>query len=226
MKNGGVQPEIDAYRTLQAEIMSGALTPNERLVEQDLVERYGLTRAAVRMALVRLEQDGVVLREPNRGARVRLVSQAEAVEILETRASLEGLAARHAALNATDEDIAGLRRLLIETTALHDAGDLLGMSECNARLHRMIVALSEHGTVQRVSAMLNSQLVRFQYRTILGTGRASNSLHEHRAIVDAIAAGDGEAAESAMRTHLSNVALALRERDDPRAAPAVATGAP
>lgn len=217
MTKRGQQSAMDAYAALRAEIMSGRLTPNERLVEQALVERYGLTRAAIRMALVRLEQDGVVVREAHRGARVRMVSESEAVEILEARAALEGLAARQAALRAADDDISQLRRLAEEMAALHEAGDLLAMSECNARLHRLIVALSGHHTVQKLTSMLNTQMVRFQYRTILGAGRPGRSLAEHVAIVDAIARHDSEEAERAMREHLSNVALALHGRAETEA---------
>ncbi len=206
------QGDADAYRTLRDEIMSGRLSPNERLVEADLVDRYGASRGAVRIALVRLEQDRLVVREPHRGARVRLVSESEAVEILETRAALEGIAAGHAARRAGEAQIAELRRIAGEMAALHGAGDLLAMSDANAELHQLILQASGHGTVQRLAAGLKSQMVRFQYRTILATGRASQSLAEHAAIVAAIAARDAEGAERAMRAHLRNVARALPER--------------
>lgn len=202
----------DPYSTLRDEIMSGHLSPNERLVEADLVDRYGSSRAAVRTALVRLEQDRVVVREPHRGARVRMVSEAEAVEILETRAALEGVAAGHAALRSSDAQIADLRRIADHMVALHAAGDLLGMSEANAELHRLILQASGHETVQHLAAGLKSQTVRFQYRTILATGRAGHSLAEHEAIVAAIVARDADGAERAMRLHLGNVARALPER--------------
>jgi DNA-binding GntR family transcriptional regulator len=204
--------DADAYRTLGAEISSGRLSPNEHLVEADLVDRYGMSRGAIRTALVRLEQDRVVVREPHRGARVRLVSEAEAGEILETRAALEGVAAAHAARRATGQEIADLRRIAGEMVARQAAGDLLAMSEANGELHQLILGASHHATVQRLAAGLKSQMVRFQYRTILAAGRSSHSLAEHEAIVQAIAARDADGAERAMRAHLGNVARALHER--------------
>jgi DNA-binding GntR family transcriptional regulator len=204
--------DTDAYVTLGAEISSGRLSPNERLVEADLVDRYGLSRAAIRIALVRLEQDRVVVREPHRGARVRLVSESEAVEILETRAALQGIAAAYAAQRASDHEIAEMGRIADQMVALQAAGDLLAMSEANGELHRLILESSHHETVQRLAAGLKSQMVRFQYRTILAAGRSSHSLAEHRAIVAAIAAREAEGAERAMGTHLGNVARALHER--------------
>ena len=215
-----VVPDADAYVTLGAEISSGRLSPNERLVEADLVDRYGLSRAAIRIALVRLEQDRVVVREPHRGARVRLVSEPEVVEILEARAALEGIAAAYAAQRATDYEIAEMRRIADQMLALQAAGDLLAMSEANGELHRLILEASHHETVQRLAAGLKSQMVRFQYRTILAAGRSSHSLAEHQAIVAAVAARDAEGAERAMGAHLGNVARALRERARSEAATA------
>jgi DNA-binding GntR family transcriptional regulator len=202
----------DAYRILAGEILSGRLSPNERLVETDLAARHGLSRGAIRIALVRLEQDRVVVRELHRGARVRLVSEDEAVEILEIRAALEGMTAAHAARNATDEQIAAIARVAERMATLQAAGDLLAMSDANGELHRLILEASGHGTAQRLAAGLKSQMVRFQYRTILAAGRSAQSLREHSAIVEAIAARDPAAAERAMRAHLSNVARALHER--------------
>ncbi len=85
---------------LREAIVTGHFQPNERLVEADVARELGVGRSAVRTALARLENEGLVEHERHRGARVRLVGAKEAVEILETRAVLEGLAARHAALKA------------------------------------------------------------------------------------------------------------------------------
>jgi DNA-binding GntR family transcriptional regulator len=123
---------------------------------------------------------------------------------------LEGLAARYAARNATKEQVAELRGILKQMRALLDAGDLLAVSDLNARLHARLLEIAGHGTVSRLVAALSSQLVRFQYRTILLPGRAEQSAREHRAIVDAVAKGDPDAAEQAVREHLFHVVEALR----------------
>jgi DNA-binding GntR family transcriptional regulator len=195
---------------LREAIVTGRFQPSERLIEVDVARELGVGRSAVRTALARLEHEGLVEHERHRGARVRLVSAQEAVEILETRAVLEGLAARAAARNAGAGDIADLERILDGMRVRLDGGDLLGASDENAVLHGRIVEISQHATVARLIATLKSQLVRFQYRTILLPGRSEHSFGEHNAIVQAIAAGDADAAERAMRTHLSHVAEALR----------------
>jgi DNA-binding GntR family transcriptional regulator len=199
----------DGYTLLRQAILSGELLPNERLVELDLSERFEIGRAAIRTALARLEQDGIVEREPFRGARVRLIPASEAVEILEARAVLEGLAARKAATNATGKDVAALRAILKRMDAKFKAGDLLGGSEINTELHRTIIQIAKHSAAARLIEGLQAQNIRHQFRTILVPGRAVRSLEEHEAIVEAIASRDGDAAERAMRLHLSHVVEAL-----------------
>ena len=201
-----LRPEV----RLRDAIVAGRFQPSERLVEADVSRVLGVGRSAVRTALARLEHEGLIVHERHRGARVRLVYAREAVEILEARAVLEGLAARQAALRATPADADELRRILGEMRRRLDAGDLLAASDENAVLHRRLLEISAHATAERLIATLKSQLVRFQYRTIMVPGRSECSFGEHVAIVDAVVAGDPDAAEAAMRAHLSHVAEALR----------------
>ena len=203
-------PGTGADEILRAAIVNGRLQPNQRLVEADLSRTFGLGRSAVRTALARLEQEGLVEHERHRGSRVRLVGEREAVEILETRAVLEGLAVRYAALRASSEDVTALRAIVAEMRARLAHGDLLGASDQNAVLHRRLVQIAGHGTTSRLISSLKSQLVRFQYRTIMLPGRSECSVAEHAAIVDAVATGDADTAETAMRAHLTHVAEALR----------------
>ena len=199
----------DGYHRLREAIVRGELAPKQRLVEAEMSTSFKLPRAAVRTALVRLEHEGLVEREPHRGARVRLVSEQEAVEILQARAALEGIAARQAALKITPAGAKELRAVLANQRAALAKQDLLNASDVNAVLHAKIVELSGHATVQRLIRSLNSQMVRFQFRTILIPGRSAQSLEEHGAIVEAVISGDATKAERAMRTHLDNVARAL-----------------
>lgn len=202
--------ELACYTRLREAILSGAFMPNEHLVEADLAKMLETGRAAVRGALARLEHEGLVERMPYRGARVRRISETEAIEIVEARAALEALVARQAAKNATPDDVTELHAILDELREHSRANDLLAYSDTNARLHRKIISIAKHSTAERLIATLNAQNVRFQYRTILAPGRPAHSLKEHETIVNAIATGDADAAEAAMRTHLSHVAETLR----------------
>jgi DNA-binding GntR family transcriptional regulator len=200
----------EGYERLYQAILRGDFQPNERLIEMDLAQLYNVGRAAIRTTLARLEQDGLVEREPNRGARVRAISEEEAVETLEARAVLEGLAARYAARNVTDADIADLRAIVGEMEARLAEGDLLGISEGNTRLHSRLLEIANNKTVARLIERLHAQHVRSQFRLILVPGRPPRSVAEHRAIVEAVASRDPAAAEAAMRSHLANTVETLR----------------
>ncbi len=212
------------YEQLREAIVSGRLQPNERLVEAELSRELEVGRAVVRAALARLEQEGLVERERNRGARVRMINEREAVEILEARTVLEGLTARYAAKRADAEAVRNLRAILTEMRARLESGDLLGASDQNARLHERLREAADHPTSARLIAGLRSQLVRFQYRTILVPGRRERSYSEHEAIVEAIARNDPDGAEAAMRAHLSHVAEALHAATQDAAAIGLGNG--
>ena len=199
-----------SYDALRAAIVRGDIAPDARLVEADLSTTFEMSRGAVRTALIRLEQDGLVVREPHRGARVRRVSDSEAVEILQARAVLEGLAARQAAERIDDAGAARLHSCIARQRDLLETGDLLGASDVNAELHAALLELSGHATAMRLIESLNAQTVRYQYRTILIPGRPGASVAEHAAIVEAVTAGNGDEAELAMRRHLFNVAEAVQ----------------
>jgi DNA-binding GntR family transcriptional regulator len=203
--------EADAYAALHAAIVAGSLSPGERLVEEELAERLGYSRGAVRGAIMQLGHEGLVVRERNRGARVRRFTLEEAVEILEARAALESLAAGYAALRRSGDEAAELESLVADMERLHRDGELLAMSERNAAMHRRILEISRHEVARDICARLHSQVVRFQFRTVLVPGRSSKSLAEHQAIVRAIRAGDRAAAEAAMRQHLTNVSAVLAD---------------
>jgi DNA-binding GntR family transcriptional regulator len=199
-----------AYLLLREAIVSGRFHPNERLVEAAVATRLGVGRTAVRAALVRLDQEGLVSLELNRGARVRLISDREALEIEEVRASLEGMLARRAATRITPEGLRELHGVMVEMRERAKVGDSLGYSELNARFHQLIWAAADHPTASRIAGGLKSQAIRFQYRTILRPGRREQSLREHEAIFGALKAHDGDGAEAAMRGHLAEVLDTLR----------------
>lgn len=203
--------EEDVYQALHRAIVTGDLSPGERLVEEEIAERLGETRGVVRTALLRLSHDGLVVRQRNRGAHVRRISLDEAIEIVEGRCALESLAAGYAAIRRTDAEVLELHGLLAEMQRLHAEGALLEMSERNGILHRRILEMSRHRVAIDICQRLSSQVVRFQFRTVLAPGRSTRSLAEHNALIEAIELGDQTGAEAAMRTHLSHVVDVLTD---------------
>jgi DNA-binding GntR family transcriptional regulator len=211
---GQEAPVVDAIREA---ITSGDFAPNQRLVEAELSEQFGVSRAAVRNALVQLTTEGLVERIQNRGARVRAVSLQEAIEITEVRMVVEGLCAARAAERATEQEHGELREIGELMQQAVAAGDVLGYSEINKRLHALILRISGQETACAVLGRLRGQNVRHQFRLAMHPGRPSVSLPQHLAIIEAICAGDADAAESAMRTHLGSVIDALPEVDKTQA---------
>jgi DNA-binding GntR family transcriptional regulator len=199
----------DVFGELRRAILRGEYAPLQRLIETELIERYGTTRSVVRTALTRLATEGMVELQPNRGARVRQISAEEAIEITEIRRAVEALVAARAAERITDEEITELRALGPAMRAAVANMDMLGYSELNARLHSTIRRIADHHTATRVIEQLHGQMVRHQFRLALVPGRPSVSLPEHLAIIDAVCARDPEQAERAMHTHLDSVLTML-----------------
>ncbi|HEX6469408.1 MAG TPA: GntR family transcriptional regulator [Streptosporangiaceae bacterium] len=209
-------------------ILSGEFVPNQRLVEADLSERFAASRAAVRAALAELAHEGLVERMQHRGARVRAVSLAEAVEICEVRMAVEGLCAAKAAGRVTDAERAELEAIGERMRAAVASGDVLGYSRLNERLHHRVREISGQRTAAAVLERLRGQSVRHQFRLAMQPGRPGVSLPEHLAIIEAIRAHDAPAAEEAARAHLRSVIHALTaaagEAADGAAAGDVAAG--
>jgi DNA-binding GntR family transcriptional regulator len=199
-----------AYRCLRDSITDGTYRPNQRLTETELAGALGVSRPTVRAILVRLEQEGLVVLEPNRGASVRSFDVADAVRTLRLREVLEGLSAALAAELATPEELAAMSEVVGEMEALVEASDLLAYSSLNAKLHRTILNAARDEQLRKVLWSLHYALIRYQYRTVLVPGRKEDSLREHRDIVEHIRARDAAGAEAAMRRHVSHVRETLQ----------------
>ncbi|MDQ1050228.1 GntR family transcriptional regulator [Streptomyces sp. V4I2] len=206
----GEQAKQHAFAQLRQAILHGDMAPAQRLVENELAEQFGVTRASIRAALIDLESQGLVERIRNRGSRVRVVSVEEAVAITECRMVLEGLCAAKAAVAASDEQLAELTDLGTAMTKAVADGEPVTYSDLNHELHTRIQEFSGQQTALELLERLNAQLVRHRFQLALRPGRPQESLHEHLAMIEAIRARDPQAAETAVRAHLTSVIEALR----------------
>lgn len=200
----------EATELLRADILSGHFQPGVRLVEVQLAERYNVGRAAIRSAIVELSAEGLVVHETNRGATVRQVPVEAAIEIAEARAVLEGLLARFAAERATQEERAELQAIANNMRNSVESDDRSAYSELNRVLHRRVREVARHSIASELVANLRHRGAQQEFQLSRVPGRSSVSLPQHEAIVQAIADGDGPAAERAMHTHLESVQDALR----------------
>jgi DNA-binding GntR family transcriptional regulator len=204
-----VTDDVAVLDTLRAAILDGEFAAGQRLVEVDLCERFGCSRFAVRAAIPVLASEGLVELQRHRGARVRVIPLAEAIEITEVRRLLEGLTAARAAQRVTPAQAAELERIILQMRDAVSAAELLRYSEANARLHGLIRAIAGHETANGILERLRAQLVRHQFALSLVPGRPALSLIQHERIAAAIIARDPAAAEAAMRDHISSVIDAL-----------------
>ncbi len=204
-----------AGERLRRAILAGDMAPGQRLVEEELAGLFGVTRASVRAALFDLTADGLVERIPNRGARVRAVTVAEAVAITECRMVLEGLCAAKAAERITGPEAARLRQLGTQLQRSVADGEPLKYSALNHELHRLVREISGQAVAAALLERLNGQLVRHQFQLSLRPGRPQASLGEHLAIIAAIAGRRPAEAEDATRRHLRSVITALLEQHQP-----------
>lgn len=195
---------------LRAAILAGEYAPKQRLVEVDLCERFGTSRFILRAAMQELAAQGLVEFQRNRGARVRDVSLAEAIEITEVRILLEGLLAARAAERVTKTEGAMLRKVVKEMRLAVARSELLTYSNLNAELHAAIRDIAAHDTASRLLRQLRNQTVRHQFSLSLVPGRPAVSLPQHEAIVAAITARNLQEAEEAMHRHLQSVIDAFR----------------
>ncbi len=192
---------------MRASILTGAYGPEERLIEEQLAERLGVSRTPIRQALTRLEAEGLVELAPNRGARVRSFSVADVWDIYDLRAVLEGHAARRAAGRLGGDELARLQEL---------AGEMEGLAsrfEDHEEEIRTLVALNQefHGAI--VEATRNKRLRRLISRTVeiplmfktffwYTPHERVISNHYHRKILHALEEGDEDRAEIVMREHV------------------------
>ncbi|WP_406143815.1 GntR family transcriptional regulator [Streptomyces sp. NBC_01012] len=196
-------------------LAAGDMVPGQRLVEQELSEVFRATRSSVREALQDLAADGLVELIPRRGARVRVISVDEAIQITECRALLEGLCARRAAEYASDEVRLELKGIGTAMSRAVEDGDPDAYSVLNRGLHECLGDVSDQKVAQALLERMNGQMVRYQFRLALRPGRPARSLPQHLAIIDAVVSGDPDAAEAAARAHVESVIEALRETPVP-----------
>lgn len=190
----------DAYELLLDAIDRGEFRPGDRLVESELAERFGVSRTPVREALQRLETQGVLARD-GRSLVVSSLDHDQLGELYVVRAELEGLAARLAAQHAAPEEVRVLWELARRDRQLVDRPEAL--ARANKRFHRQIHLASHNRYLVQQLETLHRAMALMATTSLAAEGRGPVALDEHEAIVRAIEARDGAAAEAAIRTHIS-----------------------
>jgi DNA-binding GntR family transcriptional regulator len=193
-----------------AGIVEERFAPGERLKEVELAASFGVSRATIREALRLLEKRCLVKILPQRGARVTELSRQELEDLFEMRAALLGLASRRVAERGKAE---GLREIRANLKALEaSAADGSAYGKASAAMVSTITRLSENQQLAEYIAELAQRFGRYARLGLATRQRREQSLASWRRLVRAIAAGDGDLAESTHRNlALNNLAAGIAE---------------
>ena len=195
------------YRALRESLRNGVYKPGDRLREEEVATRLQVSRTPVREAFGRLVSKGLVAPAQGRGLIVRRLDTSEVVELYFMREILEAAAARQAARHASDAEIESLRDL--ETMFEAAQGDALEMARLNRLIHDAIFAASRNRYLESALQELQDAIALLGRTTFSVDGRPDPAAREHREMIEAMAAHDGDKAEAVARAHIRE---ALRAR--------------
>ena len=209
-----------AQQELERRIISGEISAGTKLNETDVAGALGVSRGPVREAFRMLEEAGLLRQEKNRGVFVRQIPLAEALEIFELRAMMDEAAGRALAPAVTPEQLRELRARVDAMERAVKAADANAYHLLNLDFHDTLVAMTGKRKLTALYRRLINQLSLFRRMNLADAAQLPASASEHRAIVKAIAAGDGDAAGRLMREHaLRSMERVRRRQATPAALP-------
>ena len=203
----------DAYELILRAIDHGEFRPGDRLVENELADRFGVSRTPIREALQRLETQSLLARD-GRSLIVASLDHNQMAELYVVRSELEGLAAKLAARHATEEEVRLLQSFVEEDR--QRVNDPSALSRTNRRFHRQVHLASHNRYLVQQLDLVYRSMALMATTSLAAEGRSEVALAEHQAIVDAIARGDANAAYSELKGHISR-AYEARLRQDSEA---------
>ena len=193
------------YQSIRKAILRGDYLPGERLMEERLARNLGTSRTPVREALRKLEVEKIVSHNPHKGVVVSEISMDEIENLYEIRTLVETIIAKHAARNATPEDITRLTELMDMEESATDP-DVI--ADCIDKCHCVIAEIADCPQIADLARIIRETLGRMIALT--HSKRRPEAQKEHREIVAAIAAGDSELAQKLTGRHVKNASLMIR----------------
>lgn len=197
--------------SIRNQILDGGLAPSQKLVERELCEQLGVSRAVLREALQQLQAEGLIVNILHRGPSVASISPKEAGDIYETRSALEAQAGRGFVRNAADEDLSTLESsvdALREAAAEHDPGAQL---RAKNQFYATLIEGCGNSTIGEMLTLLNNRITLLRRLSLARPGRLAESIHELDEIVEAIRARDEDLVDRLLRQHVSKAAAIALE---------------
>lgn len=198
-----------AYRELRAAILSNLLKPGERIMPQQLADRFNVSTMPVRQALMRLEGERLVCRQPNRGLIVAPLSMKEVEEIYTLRVVLEGVAARLATPRLSQVELESLAVMVREMEAGVAAAHVEKLVDSNRRFHFLIYRAADNDRLLDTLKNLWDLSARYRGMYYKETSVPETTLREHQGILAALQRKDAEEAEKLVRADMEETAKVL-----------------
>lgn len=189
--------------TLRDAILTGEFRPGDRLIQDELAERYGVSRIPLREAMRTLSAEGLVTFSSRRGAIVTALTPEDIKEILSIRAVLEGMGARLAAERGTPEEISRVRQAFHRLEAAR--GDVRLYFECNYEFHRAILDAAHSPRLKELIFNLRNAVEPVARRYLIAAGRVETAHRDHADLLSALEQGDPDAAEQIASGHAQHV---------------------
>lgn len=188
--------------SLEEDIVLGRRHPRERLVEQDLCDRFGTHRGDVRLALFELEKKGIIQRIPNRGAIVRDLTPREVLEIYAVREELEVMAARIVPLPVTKHDLATLEQIQARHSAAIENDDMLTVFYTNLDFHRTLFGLCGNACLIETIRQLEQKVYGIRFYANAFPEALDRARRDHVEMIRALRAGRRKDLIQLTRRHL------------------------
>jgi DNA-binding GntR family transcriptional regulator len=185
-----------------------------RLDERKLAQDFGISRTPVREAMAQLEREGFVRSVPRRGIYVVRKTKAEVIELITAWAALESMAARLITQQASDEEIAGLRKMFATFLSGEVHAKLDEYSEVNIEFHQTIIKLSRSKVLADLAENLFTHMRMIRRKTIVEKDRADRSIRDHMHIIEALEARNTSKAEELVRDHALGLAEHVKQYAD------------
>lgn len=203
VRAGSIADEI--FRTLRSAIVTLRLTPATALSEQDIANRLKVSRQPVREAFIKLSEIGLVRVLPQRGTFVTRISEKDVLDARFVREAVECAIARRASTGIAKSAMDELRDIIVEQRKTARAKNEEGFFVLDDAFHRSLANAADCAYAWKVVEEAKGQMDRVRFLSIPDTMPTEVPIVQHQAILDAIAAGRGAAAEQAMKTHLREI---------------------
>ena len=191
------------FNTLRDAILTGKLVPGERLMENQLAEKLGVSRTPVREALRMLELENLVELVPRKGAQVLDMSEKDITNILEVRSALEGLATSLACKKMTKEDLQQLKNMEVDFEKAVADNDVDHFVDIDEDFHDLIFAATENDKLISIFRNLRIQLYRYRMAQAKNNETSMSTIvAHHRSIIRAIENHDAEEGASIAQGHI------------------------